>query len=283
MKILIYISDLINDIPGIFLGGLLARSLDADVTLFHVSPKKKKKKKGRKAGEELLKQAREKMGELQVETRIRRGKVANKLLEEVDEGDYDLVVITASRIGRYPRGLSVSRDILAKMSCTVVIAKNPKPEIKRILMCTGGLSISEAMISVGAKVAGALRAKITLMHVAAHVPSMYTGLETIEETVSELLQTDTPIAKHLRRCARTLAKSGVESELKLRHGEAVFEITREMDVNDYDLVILGASGASTGLKEWLLGNVTKEIIDLVGIPVMVVNQDHANKISKSEK
>jgi nucleotide-binding universal stress UspA family protein len=279
MKILIYVGDLITDLPGIFLGDLLARFLGAEVTLFHVSSKENKKKKERKQAEKIFNQARKKMGDVEIKTRVRRGNVANKILQEVDEGQYDIVVITASRIGRYPRGLSISREILEKMPCCAVIAKNPKPEIKKILMCTGGLSISESMIGVGAKVAEVLGAKVTLMHVAAHVPSMYTGLETIEETIEELLQTDTPVAKHLRKCARTLAKYDVKSELKLRHGEAVFEIAREMDVHDYDLVILGASGATTGLKELFMGNVTKEIIDLVGIPVMVVNQSHASKLS----
>ena len=282
MKILIYIGDLITDIPGLFLGELLAHALQAEVTLLHVTPKIKKKKKERKSGEEILDQARKRMGDLSVETHLRRGKVAQKIMSEVQEGQHDMVVITASRIGMYPRNLSISRETLSRMPCCVLIAKNPKPEIKRILMCTGGLRISESMIQVGAKIASALGAKVTLMHVAAHVPSMYTGLETIEETMAELLQTDTPVAKHFRRCAQTLAKYGVDSELKLRHGEAVFEIAREMDVMDYDLAILGASGATTSLKEWFMGNITKDIIDLVGIPVMVVNQIHASKMSDLE-
>ena len=279
---MIYIGDLITDIPGLFLGELLARALQAEVTLFHVAPKIKKKKRERKDGAEILDQARARMGNLQVKTHISRGKVAQKMLSVVQEGQHDIVVITASRIGMHPRHLSVSREILAKMPSCVLIAKNPKPQIKRILMCTGGLQISESMIAVGAKIASGLGAKVTLMHVAAHVPSMFTGLETIEETMSELLQTDTPVAKHLRRCAQILAKYKVDSELKLRHGEAVFEIAREMDVRDYDLAILGASGATTGLKEWFMGNITKDIIDLVGIPVLVVNQSHASKMSGLE-
>jgi nucleotide-binding universal stress UspA family protein len=70
----------------------------------------------------------------------------------------------------------------------------------------------------------------------------------------------------------------VPSELKLKHGELIFEIVREIDREDYDLVIVGASGVTTGLKQWFLGNVTKDLIDLVGIPIMVVNQTHAEKI-----
>jgi nucleotide-binding universal stress UspA family protein len=282
MKMLIYVGDLVTDMPGIFLGGLIARHLNLPITLLHVAPKTQQKKQEQKEGEAILKQAQEHLAGLEVETRIRRGRVAQKILAEVQEKQHDMVVITASRIGGYPLRLSVNREILPKMPCCVIVAKNPKPEINRILMLTGGLQVSESMIKIGARLASALGAKVTLMHVAANVPSMYTGLNNIEETLEEMLQTNTPVARHLRRCAKMLAKHNVPSEIKLKHGEPVYEIIREIDSEDYDLVVLGASGVTTGLKEWFLGNVTKDIIDLVAMPVMVVNQAHAQTMDDTE-
>ena len=115
----------------------------------------------------------------------------------------------------------------------------------------------------------------TLFHVAANVPSMYTGLKTIEETLKELLQTDTPVARHLRKGAEILSENDIQAELKLRHGSAVYEIVREIDRQNYDLVVVGASGANTIIKEWIYGNITQEIVDAVGIPILVVNQEGA--------
>lgn len=282
MRILIYVGDSITDLPGIFLGEVIARRLNAEVTLLHIATKQGNKKHEKKEGQEILDQVVDTFEGLKVETRVRRGRVVEKLLEEVQEYHYDMVVITSSRIGGYPRKYAVSREVLPKMPSCTLIVKNPKPEIKNILMLTGGLQISESMIEVGAKLARALNAKVTLMHVAANVPSMYTGLEVIEETLEEMLKTDTPIGKHLRRCARILDKNGVTSQLKLKHGEPVYEIVREVDREDYDFVIIGASGASTIFKEWFLRNVTKDVIDLVGLPIMVVNQAHPPKISDEE-
>lgn len=279
MKMLIYVGDLVTDIPGIFLGGLIARQINAKVTLLHVAPKERGKKVERMDGENILDEAREKLKDLSVTTRVRRGNVAEKILAEVKEGHHDMVVITATRIGGYPRKISVTREILPKMPCCVLIAKNPKAEIHRILLLTGGISASDSVVNTGVKFASALDAKVTLLHIAANVPTMYTGLETIEETLQELLQTNTPVAKHLRRCAKVLRQHNVPSELKLKHGELIYEIVREIDQEDYDLVIVGASGVSTGLKQWFMGNVTKDLIDLVGIPIMVVNQAHAQKIN----
>ncbi len=281
MKMLIYVGDLVTDIPGLFLGELLARNLEAEVTLLHVAPKTVKKKQALKDGETLLQQAQEKVGDYPVNFRVRRGKVAKRISEEVQAEQYDLVVITASRIGGYPRNMSVTREILSQMPCCVLIAKNPKPDIKNILMLTGGQKASEPMIKIGAKVACAVGARVTLLHIAPNVPSMYTGLETVEETLDELMHTATPVAKHLRRCARILDHLQIPSEIKLKHGEAVYEIVREVDRKDYDLVMIGASGVGTSLKGWFMGDVTKNVIDLVGIPVMVVNQKRAKKIDDS--
>jgi nucleotide-binding universal stress UspA family protein len=109
---------------------------------------------------------------------------------------------------------------------------------------------------------------------------MYTGLKTIEETLHELLTTDTPVARHLRRGAEILSEHNLQAELKLRHGSAVYEIVREIDRENYDLVVVGASGANTMIKEWIFGNLTQDIVDAVGIPIMVVNQVRAATRSK---
>jgi hypothetical protein len=78
--------------------------------------------------------------------------------------------------------------------------------------------MTESLINVGAAVAGATGSAATLFHVAANIPTMYTGLKSIEETLHELLQTDTPVSRHLKRSAKILADNDVQAELKLRHG-----------------------------------------------------------------
>jgi nucleotide-binding universal stress UspA family protein len=105
-------------------------------------------------------------------------------------------------------------------------------------------------------------------------------LETIEETLIELLETDTPVAQHLRKGAEILAENQIEAELKLRHGSAIYEIVREIDLHNHDMVVIGASGADTLIKEWLYGNITQGIVDAVGIPVLVVNREGASHKAK---
>ena len=99
---------------------------------------------------------------------------------------------------------------------------------------------------------------------------MYTGLDQIDETVEELLQTDTPFAQHLRRGVEILEENELDSEVKIRHGIPIEEIVRETQINNYDLVIIGCSKVNEGLKEMLLGNLTIKIIDKIDLPVLVV-------------
>jgi hypothetical protein len=61
MKMLIYVGDLVTDVPSLFLGELFARHLGAEVALLHVAPKKRGKKEERRVGEELLVKAKEKI------------------------------------------------------------------------------------------------------------------------------------------------------------------------------------------------------------------------------
>jgi nucleotide-binding universal stress UspA family protein len=275
MKVLICINDLLVDEPGLLFGGTIARDLQAEITLFHVISKDKEIG-DRDEGEQLLRKASNILGDYPVETKVRRGTVVRRILKEAERGGYDMVVISVSQIGEGRQPVSsVHRTLLRNLPCCLLVVKNPRVELKRMLICTGGLRMTESLIRVGARVANVACAEVTLFHVAANVPSMYTGLKTIEETLKELLESDTPVARHLRKGAEILAEHGVQAELKLRHGSAVYEIVREIDRENYDMVVIGASGANTMIKEWLYGNLTQEIVDAVGIPVLVVNQEQA--------
>ena len=275
MKVLICVSNLLVDEPGLVFGGKLARSLQADISLLHVISGKKEPA-GQEKGDVLLSEARSILSDFPVKTILQWGDVVNQINKEAERGKYDMVVISVSKIGegRQPTS-SVHRSLLKNLPCCLLVVKNPRAEIKKILICTGGFQLAESLMSVGADIASASSSEATLFHVAANVPTMYTGLKTIEETLQELLMTDTPVAKHLRRGAEILAESNLQAELKLRHGSAVYEIVREIDRENYDLVIIGASGANTMIKEWIFGNLTQDIVDAVGIPIMVVNQVRA--------
>jgi nucleotide-binding universal stress UspA family protein len=99
---------------------------------------------------------------------------------------------------------------------------------------------------------------------------MYTGLEQIEETVDEMLKTDTPFAKYLRRGVEILKENYIESEVKIRRGIPIEEIVRETQIINYDLVVIGSTKVDQGLIEMLLGNLAIKIINRIELPVLVI-------------
>lgn len=107
-----------------------------------------------------------------------------------------------------------------------------QPCLERILICTSGLEVADPVIEMGARLARPAHARPTLLYVTIPIPTMYTGLSAIEEKLTDLLQTDTPVAQHLR------------------HAVVSEEILREAQTGNYDLIILGASQSSIKLTGW---------------------------------
>jgi len=112
-------------------------------------------------------------------------------------------------------------------------------------------------------------AQITLLHVSRAIPSMYTGLDQMGETLSDLLQTNTPTAQYIRDCASLLESEQVESEIELRHGTPTQEILRDIDRNKYDLLIIGAAKRKT-INRIFGDDVSIQLASKAPLPVLVV-------------
>ncbi|HZD55337.1 MAG TPA: universal stress protein [Anaerolineales bacterium] len=270
MKILIIITSIDFDRAAITFGGLVARLTNAKVKLLHVVLPGK----SMAAGESILEQAKKLLPVLPIETKLCDGRLVTRSLAELREKDHDLVVIGEGQ--RYALAQSTSRPliraIIQRSSASLLFARKSKSGLKRVLICTGGTSIAEPVIRGGALLASAAGARATLLHVVGTIPTMYTGLGGIEETLAELLKTDTPVAQNLRHGAEILEKYQVPAQLELRHGIVANEILREANIGDYDLIVTGAPERTKRLKRWLLGDVSNAVIERAQCPVLIVRQ-----------
>jgi nucleotide-binding universal stress UspA family protein len=270
MKILLCIAGMPYAEPTIDFGGMIASATSSTVTLLHIVHQKERLA----AGESMLTAARDMLPGLSVDTRIRQGDPTKGILAEVRQANHDLLILGAHREASTTGRLlgSVTQQIIRRAPVSVLVVRRPKSGLQRTLICTGGADVSKPVIGIGGWLTRAINAQATLLHIVSPVPSMYTGLEDIEETLPELLRTDTPIAQHLRDGAEILAQHQVSAALRLRYGVAADEILRETHEKDYDLVIIGASGTAGRLKGWLLGNVTRQIVEHAPCSVLVVRQ-----------
>ncbi len=199
-----------------------------------------------------------------------------KLLnEELAKEHYDMVLMNVHRRRRvWPSEFRfMSQRIIKNCPVPIMLIRRVNHDFRRMLVCTGGLNISKPVVELSAKLAGEAELEATLLNVVSAVPSMYTGMEEVEETLEELLETDTPLAQHLRRCAEILANHNIKAAIEIRHGDVAEAILEEAKEGNYDLIVLGASDSQT-LRGLLLGNVTQQIINRATSAVLVVKGPH---------
>jgi len=248
--------------------GTIARATGASVTLLHVLRRGERREKGK----QILEVARQGLEDLEAEVTLREGDPVRRILAEAQKGTYDLIVVGANQHpGPAERLLgSVSLQIVQRAPAPVLISRATSPSLGRVLICTGGLDVAMPVIEAGARLAQTTHARVTLLHVATPAPEMYAALEEVQETLPELLRTDTPIARHLRAGAEILAQHQVSAELRLRYGVASDEVLQEAREGQYDLVVIGASGTAGQWRKWLLGDVTRLVADAAPCSVLVV-------------
>jgi nucleotide-binding universal stress UspA family protein len=259
--------------------GTIFGSIDptSSLTLLHVLSRngnRPEHTRGLSAAERCLAEAREQLACETVQTRIREGDPAGEILAQIDEGGHDLVILgpnEAPGLRRHFLG-SVTTRVVRQAPCSVLVAQQARLRLERILICSGGGDVTELVTEAGAKLAQAVGARATLLHVVTPVATMYTGLGEIEESLPELLQSDTPIARNLRSEAEILERHGVPAELKLRYGVVADEIVRESLEGDHDLILLGAKKGLVRFKRLMLGAMIKEVIEKSVRSVLVVRQ-----------
>jgi nucleotide-binding universal stress UspA family protein len=270
MNVLVFFMNMPYAAPAVRFGGLIARLTGGSITLLMST----RDPSLREAADEELVEAAAQLPDLQVETRVSRSSAIEGIWDEIHTGGYDMVVMRARRAIRFRKrlGAKLGRQVAVESPISVLVVKDSEkpPELRRLLICTGGKDPGNLVIERGAELAKASGASITLLHVTNPVPSMYTGMGEIEETLTELLQTDTPTAKHLRRAAAYLADKNIESNLVIRQGDVTEEILAEARTGGSDLIVIGAARGESRLIAWVMGDVTRSLVNHASCAVLVV-------------
>src|SRR5262249_13855545 len=105
-------------------------------------------------------------------------------------------------------------------------------------------------------------------------PALFAHLPRMEEDTGFLLKSDSELGINLRYARETLKAVGVEGEVKLRRGGVLEEIFRELGRGEYDLVVTG-SALSRSLRTYMLGDISREIVNRANCAVLVVRTQDA--------
>jgi nucleotide-binding universal stress UspA family protein len=103
----------------------------------------------------------------------------------------------------------------------------------------------------------------------AEPPAIYVNLVQLEENVDQLLESKSELGTNLRREKRELERLGVSVEVRLRHGIVIDQVFEEVDAGDYDLIVTGTSQARGLLGHYIMGDLTRSILNRANCPVLV--------------
>ena len=243
---------------------------DARMTLLHVLDR------GRDdaAARAWLASAREALTADEIETKVRRGDPFLQIVAEIEESGADLVVLGLNEAPGPKTDVlgSVTTQIVRRVPCSVLVAQQACSSLERVLICSSGAHVADDVIKTGAWIAQVVGGSATLLHVVTPIPSMYPGLLEPYESLTELLQRDTPVARHLRHGAEILEQHQVPVELRLRYGVISDEIVREARMGNHDLILLGAAQGTAEVKWLMLADVPEQVVERAPRSVLIVRE-----------
>ena len=270
MKILICTDGSAHSENAVRFGGLIAEKCEAAATILGITEKPGTED----AAFASLRHAQQLLGERGVNGEVitKTGEPIDEIVKRTDESGYDLVVIGAVRKGtRGPFLMSAKAYKLIKaVAPPVLVVIGNRQSIKRILVCSGGEKYIDRAVEFSGAIAKATGASVTLFHVMAEPPPVYSDLIRMEEDVNLLLHSSSGLGENLRREKEALEGKGVSAEVRLRHGLVISEVFKEIRRGDYDLVVTGSSPEGGNLRSYIMGNITREIVNRAECPVLVV-------------
>src|SRR5437867_9695223 len=202
---------------------------------------------------------------------VRAGEPVRQILNQTSTTTYDLVVIGARRTGRtglYWRS-EKTYEVIKAIPPPVLVAIGECNRLKRFLVCTGGKEFIEEAVQLTGQVAAAIGASVTLLHVMAEPPAIYADLVRLEEDVNRLLESKSELGTNLRRQKRELERLGVSAAVHLRHGIVIDQVFEEVREGNYDLIVTGTSQARGLLRHYIMGDLTRSILNRANCPVLV--------------
>ena len=257
------------------IGGMLAAACRAETTLLGIAE--------RPIDEQPLREAVEAQAQLLRKDGITprivigSGDPVREILRETSAQHYDIVVIGSRRrrtTGLYWRSQK-TYEVIKAIPSPVLVATGECAQLKRFLVCTGGKRFIDQALELTGKLAAAAGATVTLLHVMAEPPAIYADLARLELDVDRLLTSDSELGINLRRQKEKLEKLGVRAEVRLRQGSVVDQVLEEVHEGNHDLIVTGSSPARGLVSHYIMGELTRSILNHADRPVLVARSGAA--------
>jgi nucleotide-binding universal stress UspA family protein len=254
---------------AIHIGGLLAKATHARTTLLGIAEQS--------VDEAALRQALDKQATALLNAGIDprivvgSGEPIRQILSETSANKYDLVVIGARHkesSGLFWRSQR-TYELIKTIESPVMVAIGKRERLARFLVCTGGKYYIDEAVKLTANFAAALNAEATLLHVMPEPPAIFASLARMESDVDAVLASGSDLGRSLSAQRGAFQKLGVTVHIHLRHGFVVDEVFKEVNDGDYDVIVSGSSRARGPLRHYIMGDLTRSILNRSQCPVLV--------------
>lgn len=277
MKILIVLSNVMMNAELLAFGSMFAQQTEIPLTVLTVVGSDKQSNLA--DAEKALAEAREKLDLPDSVTKIRVGDLCEQVNQEVEQGQFELVIIgekTTSYIDRWIHRFPAA-VVAENVPCSAIVFKGKAKPIRRILLCDSGAGKASVLSRFTAQLARILPGdeNVTILHVMSQI-SAGPGVpgKNLRANTDELIEEHTLEGLIVEADVKALLDLGIHSSPMVRHGLVVDEILAEARTGDYDLVIVGAHDYQPP-KKFLLENIARQILRKINKPILIVrgNED----------
>lgn len=200
---------------------------------------------------------------------IRNGDAEEIIPHKVKEGDFITVLgpLGRPRFRRWLMGRSI-RHLMAEIAGALLYVPQARIPLQKLLICIGGLGYELTAEHFAMQVAVACRAEIVLLHVVPQVDLDYPTARIERKEWQHLVETNTPVGRSLRQTLDIAKTEGLTARVIARQGHVVEEILAEVKEGNYDMLCMGSPYSTNALRQLYTPNVTGEVAEAAGCPVV---------------
>ncbi len=200
---------------------------------------------------------------------VQNGNAEEVIPRRSREGDYIVVLGPLGRpqLRRMLTGRSI-HHLMEEIEQPILYVPESKLPLKKILICIGGLGYEVMAEHIAMQMAMKSRAELTLLHIVPPIDLNYPTAKTVSANWQHLADTNTPVGRSLRQALEIANGDGLVANVKARQGNVVEEILAEHKEGNYDLLCMGSPYSANALRQLYAPNVTAEVADSAGCPIL---------------
>lgn len=151
---------------------------------------------------------------------------------------------------------------------SVLLVRNPRWPIRRLLLLLLGHKQDQALIDWGLRLSEISQAVIAVVALTPPVPEMYAGLKQAGQDWASLMRTDTALGNSMRIAFRSLQQAGAPAEFCVQPGVWNWAASAVQWSAACDLIAI--AGPSCGrFRQWLEGDPVRSLLKAARRPVLV--------------